>query len=766
MPPLASESKDYTRLFEVHGTDLRGTGTVDEAVGDCPSCDRPKFYVNVGTGQYSCKSCQVSGNALTYLKMIHEASSLRQTEAMPLARNRSLLSYKTLETWGVVHGAFTDEILVPGYNPAGVLSNLYRYVHDKKKDKHILYSSPGMYQQLFGVHLYDPKKPILWVAEGPWDAMVLWEILGRSKEVDGIITPRLTGGSMLKDINVIGVPGAGTWNDASSSSWSKLCEGKEVVLLYHSDHPRKERGVDILGAGMAGLLRVSSTLANHSTPPETIAYVKWGAETQHDTESPSGWDARDAIGRTNDLEGRVQCLTDLMQKFEECPQEWTVGKSLRATGGVHELTLVECDSWTDLVNQWHKAMTMSEGLVNGLAVMAATVISTLIVGEQLWFKMVSPPSTGKTRLCEAFTTNFKYCHAMSQLTGFHSGVSRSDRDNKVQADTSKSIKKPRQSLLGKIRGKTVFVKDSDPLIQNPMLPQIMAEFRDIYDGSSTAEYKNGVTRKETGTYTTFVLSGTETLRLLDDSDAGQRFLDFQIVEKVTDEMEVPIMRNMFKSMLRNGGKERTAEALTQDAPEMTLAKQMTGGYVKYLRENASELTDGVKIPDELEDDFIGMAQFVSYLRARPSDMQKEEFVQREMSGRVMLQLGKLARCLAAVMQKDVVDDSIMQIVRKVAVDTSRGDTQSIVTRMMQPDALKKGIDVETIRESTGIRPIRVTEMLSYLSKLGVVRRVNTEVTEVSQYGSFKTNKIFWQVAGSFRVLYAKVRGTSQWSPRK
>ncbi len=163
--------------------------------------------------------------------------------------------------------------MVPGYNIEGELKQLYRYIPTAKGKK--LLATPTAKHQLFGISLYDVGKPITFICEGPWDAMVLWEALGEAKR---------------EDCNVLGVPGCSTF----SKIWLPLFAGKTVNLMYDNDHPRKhpKTGKTVAPAALSGMRRVARMLMACSEPPSEVNFLRWG-EKGYDLNRPSGFDIRD-----------------------------------------------------------------------------------------------------------------------------------------------------------------------------------------------------------------------------------------------------------------------------------------------------------------------------------------------------------------------------------------------------------------------------------------------------------------------------------------
>jgi len=751
MPEIST--KDYSRFYEAHGCELVIQPGGVQAVGECRNCGKErKFHVNCQTGQFSCKSCQFGvnggGNAVTFLRHLHEVSRIPKSEGEKLRRSRRLLSGDTLEKWGVVQSAYTREWLVPAYNSEGLLSNLYRYVMDKVKNRMVLYSSPEMHKQLFGMSLWDADKPEVYITEGPWDGMALWECLQIARKAPSLAGKGEGGLSITNNpeislgasANVLSVPGAAIWNDTKTSGWGKLCSGKKVILYYDNDHPLEREGRVIEGAAYSGMKRVVSNLMQMENPPESISFVRWGeGETDWNPDLKTGWDLRDHLTQEESKASRVESLKTLLDLVVPVPESWSVGRSVRAYGGTKALDLIKCESWTDLLAQWKKAIHMIEGLERALVGMLACCMSTLLHSDQLWLKIIGPPSCGKSCLCDALLTNLEFTKSVSKFTGFHSGW-KTDKEGKEN-----------HSLIHKLRGKTMITKDADTLIQNPNLAELMSEFRDVYDSKSSAMYKNGISRDESGAYITVILCGTETIRALDESDAGQRFIDIVVLDEITEKIERPILQSMFNKFLASRGVEKTSEAESQDNEDMVRAKAMTGGYLQYLRRNAPTLSKIPKFESSAEQTLMNLSKFTAFMRARPS-VQKEEFVQREMGGRLLNQFCKLAECSAAVLQKESIDDEVLRFVRQTALDTSRGNTLKMMDKLVYlEEKPRQGLQPETLRVALGMTRLLFSSISTYLVKLKVL-----EVYRDEGVGDRGVKRL--RMTPSFYALYNSVRG--------
>ena len=314
---------------------------------------------------------------------------------------------------------------------------------------------------------------------------------------------------------------------------------------------------------------------------------------------------------------------------------------------------------------------------------------------------------GKSTLCEALSINKQHVLAKSTIRGFHSGF-RVDGEEKGKDN----------SLISELYDKTLVLKDGDTLLQSPNLPQILSEARDLYDRTGRTHYRNAMSRSYTNVCMTWILCGTSSLRSIDQSELGERFLDCVIMEGIDDDLEDAILWRVANRAERNVAMESGGGAETQYDSELAEAMQLTGGYVDYLRDNAANLLGQISMGQRELKGCISLGKFVSHMRARPSYRQ-EETAERELGSRLVSQLIRLAKCLALVLNKNTVDDVVMQKVRQVALDTSRGRTLHITKILYR--ANDKGMIVDAVAIKTGQQLVTTKTLLRFLQQIGVCK---------------------------------------------
>jgi hypothetical protein len=384
---------------------------------------------------------------------------------------------------------------------------------------------------------------------------------------------------------------------------------------------------------------------------------------------------------------------------------------------------------------WRKALKWTDGLDHALAAMLGSITSVKCVGDQLWLKIIGPASCGKSVLCEAVSTNTDYVLAKSTIRGFHSGFRQDGADSGED-----------NSLVALLRGKTLVTKDGDTLLQSPNLGQILAEARDLYDSTARTHYRNAMSKDYEGVRMTWLLCGTSSLRAIDSSELGERFLDVVIMEGIDDELEDEILWRVANRAERNMMIESDGTASSCCEPAMAEAMRLTGGYVGWLRENAIDGMSSIDMPDWAKRKCTRLGKFVAFMRARPSTRQ-DEHAEREFAARLVSQHVRLAKCLTFVLNKQSVDEEVMHRVKQVAMDTSRGQTLAIASHLYDN---AEGVEPRNIALITTRTEEKTRVMLRFLKLIGVAEYFQPEAVHNVK------PRPRWRLTAKMHRLYAEV----------
>ncbi len=743
------------RPYLSHGVDASLPRSGDWTQGECPFCEHPRFGVQVDgpegeVGRWKCFRCGRDGpSALTFLRELWTVSSEATTDYDDLSRDRGLLFPETLDQWGVCRSAVTRDWLVPGYGPGGKLDQLYRYVRGGR-GKMELRATAGLHHALFGVQLYDATRPVVYLCEGPWDGMALWEVLKSAKRVgngdgdDGKLA--FTGSasaSLLAGASVLAVPGCGSFDPR----WCSLLAGKTVVILYDSDHPREVNGKTVPPAGREGVRRAAEVLArSESGRPDSVSYLCWGPDG-YDPELPSGYDVRDWLRRGSAasaarMPDRVGHLAALLGRVQPVPAEWFARPAARVSSGkTAALTPIPCRSWKTLVDAWRRAMRWRRGLEDVLSVMLAVAASTDQSGNQLFLQVIGDAGTGKTQLCDGLLTS-PHCFALEHLTGFHSGFNDGTGED--------------FSLIARINHKTLVTPEGDVMISSPRFPEIMSQQRRIFDGASGSTYKTSKEdRKYTGLRTPWIMAGTPTLMDSDQSRLGDRFLKV-FLDTPDDEERSSILRRVGYSSLRAVTVTCNGQAGGHVSAEMREAYRTTGGYVDHLRASIESSISRVIVASDLDRvvaECEVLSEFTAAFRARPPSVVRgrdpEADDTKELPSRLQAQYARLAACLAVVLQRREIDVEVLRVVRKVAVDTSSGRTLRVGRELAASG--REGLLLGQVAARTGEGEEKVRALLNFLRKIHVAERYAEPRPDGRRVGAGR-----WRLTRRMESIYQEV----------
>lgn len=708
--PNDTNDESPLRAYIFHGLDLDSTGKGEQVI-DCPFCGKEKFSVNSKNGHWQCFTCGEIGGVWKFLELLYKISDESTTSYQDLATDRGLEFPDTLVSWGICKSILTDNWLVPGYSLGkdGVLRLQQLYQYSQVGERMALMPTPGQKHTLWGLNIFDKKKPDVYLTEGIWDALRLWEVLRFTKQDDeGNLenTANVTH-CLLSKVNVLAVPSCTAFGD-NLANWVK---GKSVAVMFDNDYPNTHPKTKQLlpPAGFKGMQRAAGIC--QSTAEHTF-YLNWGPEGYDPTQS-DGKDLRDLLG-----EDKHEGLAYLLNNLELAPSEWT--KEAKAEPS---LKPKPCDNWKTLVNAWRKAVKWTPGLEHGLATSLAVVASTMSIGDQLFLRIMGPASCGKTTLVEAIGVNHKYTKSLSTLTGFHSGFIAKGVDGKLQDN----------NLITQINGKTLITKDGDTLLKAGNKEQILSEARDLYDGSSRSHYKTGMGKDHEGLRTTWLLCGTSALHKLDDSELGERFLDCVVMDRIEPQLEDDILWRVANRAVENVGVEVNCSGRSNHTPAMCEAMELTGGYVEWLRNNAGTILPTIEFSDANRGICISLAKWVAYMRAKKNE--------RELAARLTSQHIRLAKCKAFVFNKSSVDGDIMSRITQIGMDTAKGNSLEIVRTIYDN---QQPMEMAALRLHVHTEETSLTTHLRFLKKIGVL-----------QYRNMKSKKV-WAITPEIMNLCHKL----------
>jgi hypothetical protein len=716
------------RGYEFWGMEFKSTGIVHDGdrewVAECPFCGREKFYVNESSGLWRCWVCQEGtdkggGNLVTFIrllwKMSDEQTSLDTLGVLTV--DRQLLYPETLNFWGVCKSATTGDWIVPGYNAEHKQTQLYKWLPGKP-----LYPTPGLGH---GFHMpmgADFGHSTAFVLEGIWDGAAFWEVARMA-------------GNFLDDAFVIAVPGCGSVGEPFKK-WLPIFVGKDVVLMFDSDHPRIHNKRLAPSAGFAAVRRAASLLSRAEAGTKGVYWLKWG-ENGYDKALPSGYDVRDALGTKSTVAERTEALGSLIKKIAPADSSWDDDRSASSSGRTG-LEPEKCESWPELLNSLKKALHVRQSIEDVFAVMLAVAISTDQQGDQLFLQVIGDAGSGKTRLCDAMLVS-KNCYALEHLTGFHSGWKDQSGED--------------FSLISRINGKTLITPEGDVLMSSPRFVELMSQQRRIFDGTSGASFKN---RKEdmryVGLRTPWIMAGTPQLLLTDQSRLGDRFLR-AIINHPTEKEKAEILERVGYTAIREVLQASNGDPAGIVEENLRAFYRLTGGYIDYLRMNVGPLLNKIKCDEgRVVEECAMLGEFSALMRSRPDPKSKERETHdtREVPTRLTKQFVRLAMCLTPVLSKMEIDADVMRRVRKVSIDTARGITYRAAKFLYACEVKEGGASVARCARASGHGEDRENTILGFMRQVGI-----------AEWFEHKTSpnmnaRTYWRLTKKFRKLWEGV----------
>jgi len=691
------------RSYVFHGVEINNDPT--QSTGSCPFCDATsKFSIKTETGQYRCLRCEETGNAYSFMFRLHQLSlsSTKKEDYQSLVTIWNVTP-ASLQYFGLAKSRLTNEWLIPAYNAKGNLANLYRITTRKDEQgnaKQTPMGTPGCKPQPFATnHVLTEAKPTLIMVEGVKDGCALYDALishamGHAPSPKGeraestIIKAKNPEGSLFATNGILAVPGCGN----VSPDWFSLLQNKQVWLWFDNDHPKrygpdheksgeliKTRG-ELVRPGWDGMKRIVTLLGKSKERPKELHLLHWEDQEGHSPNLSDGFDIRDLIKR----DGHRAALLYLFGHSRQTPLTTSIKKSKKEEPA-NAITPIERTTFDSLCTDWKSVLHFTQELEDTLAIMLAVILSTESEKtNHIWLRVIGPPGSGKSTLAEAISVAREWVSPKSIVTGFHSGF--------VDPESEESA-----SLIPQLDCKTVVMKDGDTLVNSPNRDRILAELRDLYDGTSRAHYRNMKSDEFEDVRMTFILCGTDELRSLNRTFLGERFLDCEIMKRGEDTSPYlqRAVSNTYAALLGHlSPKEEAANQELSEATDhkdrMLFLKRVTYGFVKYLKE---KLKAGQFTPPELSPEtdtrLQAMGQFVSYMRARAKDNHDETAFRprAELATRLCSQLTKLSFFLALVLGRPRIDDAVLRLVLKVVLDTALGLRFEAVSRMAAEEFL-------------------------------------------------------------------------------
>jgi hypothetical protein len=752
--PRVNSDPPTLRPYIHHGIDLQWSDGDKHAIGTCPWCGRETFAVVIENGVWHCPACNQGnknngGNETTFIRMLWERSDKATNGKLPaLASELGLLYPDSLMRWGICWSILTPHWLIPGYGKDKQINHLYKYARIGGRMATV--ATPEMHHQMHGVCEYAKEKPDVHLCEGWKDGVSWWEAMKYAKpDGDSMKFTASEQSSILASTNVLAVHSTGSVGKPLEK-FLPLFAGKRVLLMFDSDHPRRrctpcgkswstviytegrcptcgeELGeIVIPAAGFEATKRTVNILSSAAEPPAEIMWIAWG-ENGYDPDLPDGYDIRDALVAGTDGPSRAEAAASVLKRIQPIPAEWSSGQKIN---GYHSSSgnTVKCQTWSEFIPSWKSAIEIRQDIEDAAAAVLAVTLSTQQQGDQLCLHLVASPGSGKTRLADAMLTS-QNCIAVESLTGFTSGWRSGHGED--------------YSKISQMNGKTLVTAEGDVLMKSKNFDELMAQMRRMFDGKFSEGYKTlKEDRKHEGLRTPWVMAVTPRMLTGGKQAAlGDRFIRIYMDPPDKSEIKTILRRvsnTAFDEVCRTSG----SAANEHMNEHLVHAYRSTGGYIDYLRENASELLSRVQFDrNEVMDWTHDYAEFAALFRAYPDmDMRKEpEEAMSELPTRLAHQFGRMAVCLGAVLCRWRIDSNVQRIIQKIAVHTSRGPTLNLARQLYHTIPKEEGMSMEAITFQVGASvKERAERLVQFLRKLGVVEKFNLNMGKKGTFPRYR-----------------------------
>jgi hypothetical protein len=488
---------------------------------------------------------------------------------------------------------------------------------------------------------------------------------------------RWLAGLLSKPDVVVGVPGASVFKDA----WLPLFSQRPVVLAYDADH-----------AGEQGALRAAQKLQRVT---KQLSFVAWPSS------APNGWDVRDLVTTLAVQQKKpracwqalLKCLADKLPvrqangitpiEKEEEPAAVRAAKPLPHIG--HSEVYAAYEKWLDIPDR-----TMLD-LVYG------ALFANRIEGDPLWLFMAGPPGSLKSELLmsfsdcpEAYTTTSLTPHSL--ISGWSVGPQQAD-----------------PSILPQLDGKVLIVKDFTTILtmNSVARDEVFGVLRDAYDGTAKKVFGNGVVREYTSHFG-FMAGVTPTIDAYSilHTSMGERFLKYRMPDASYEEE----LKQARRALSNVGYEVRMRQALREAA-------------VKCL----SRTPAIPKVPKEMHDRIIACAQFTALLRGVVLRETYTDYIVCppiiERATRLSKQLAKLAMGVAMFKGQPQLQESVLPVLRRIALDTPPAREVAIVKAV---HALGGAPDTASVAVSARLPRRTVLRVLQDMHLRGVLEQTGED----------------------------------------
>ncbi len=523
--------KDHENLkfFEMHGFKYK-KGSGDSATGTCPFCRHKSnkftitFTEKLSQTRFKCFNCDTAGGHLMFLEAILKMSreNFRGTIVTALCKNRHL-KRKTLIDHKVGFNPVTNNYVIPSFDLDGKrVTNLHIYRFAIGNTKSVFLGSANCTSGLFYGHtiasLQPHDKRIIWIVEGHWDRMTMYEIIK----------------NLGRDDLVVAVPGANTFSDY----WIDFFRDKIVFVTYDNDHDILKGANLLIGAGKRGMNKVAKKLLS---VPNKIKFINWPKKTPHK------FDIGDLYQKNTF--GAMITYDMILEYLRDNPPEIKEAQRSAPTQNI-----ATPDEVIETYTKWLKMDN-----TDVIDIIFGTVFANRLPGDPVWMFLVGPSGFAKTELCMGISKSSQViAHSSLTPAGLISGAQGKDGTD--------------PSLIPQLRNKILVIKDFTTIMALNQLQksEIFGILRDAFDGSASRKMGN-ICRTYHNVRFGIIAGVTPAIEMEVEGMAklGERFLYYRIPFTPTYKAVMEILNKAFENVTFEDQMQREIRNISSDALNYT-----------------------------------------------------------------------------------------------------------------------------------------------------------------------------------------------------
>lgn len=359
----------------------------------------------------------------------------------------------------------------------------------------------------------------------------------------------------------------------------------------------------------------------------------------------------------------------------------------------------------DIVRKFEEFFVLKDKGVVPLAM--ATFVGNRLstVNAPVWLLLVAESSGGKTEIIDMFSElsndQYKLSYHISDLSPqtFISGMQNGAQET---------------SLLHKINGRMVFIKDFTTLLQKnkEARREILSQFREIYDGAFNKDFGTGKSvhwKGRIGIIAGLTPPALETMAQY--ASMGERFVNYYMVQPTDNDLSVAIKANYSRD-------------ITKIKQELST---MVAKYIYQMVQLAEEASlEDQKLDDSLLDELNNVAIFATRARSPINlDFKTGEPIGMpsiERFPRFAIQLQNLAKAFVIMngaTGNGLITESQKKILYKIALDSIPRTRHAVIQIL----ARNRAVSTSAAAAKLGFTTPIMRGYLAQLASLGIALRI-------------------------------------------